>query len=456
MTDAILEEGISTYTNIFGEHFLGAVLVYLAVAAVLAIIVPLAMSIYVSRDAKKRCMSGVAWGLLTFFVPSYLGFIIYLAVRKNRAQEKCAFCGGYLNAETATCPTCGAPTKNICFRCGMPLENGMETCPKCGQPIPPEQAMAVNAEHIKVDTNKTDKGFIAVMVIAFLVPTVFFFSSLGFTGYVFSQVADVIAEDIDEAYEPVQAVSREDAEKVEVVKDWLKTCDEDGDGVYVLEAIEKNDGYCNSRFIIYSVGKTYTANAKSITDFLGFSNDGKTEIKFKLSESEAASGIMAYESYYDNGACELTFFDDKSNVLDFKKTTVKDYDALSELMSEFLQERDVFYFCADISRALSERVGKFEIKFYDGKKEVTTKDVKPSDIGYGVTAELTYDGKAEFDKISFNVYGKDGKLIFESYTYEVRNSDSLFVSLEYDKNGEISIIDDEYYGSNLPTIEYVD
>ena len=53
---------------------------------ILGITIPLTLSIYVYHDAKRREMNAVVWTLITLFVPSLIGFVIYLVVRTNNQR----------------------------------------------------------------------------------------------------------------------------------------------------------------------------------------------------------------------------------------------------------------------------------------------------------------------------------------------------------------------------------
>lgn len=54
---------------------------------ILGITIPLTISIYVYRDAKRRKMNAIVWTLITLFVPSLVGFVIYLLVRTNNQRR---------------------------------------------------------------------------------------------------------------------------------------------------------------------------------------------------------------------------------------------------------------------------------------------------------------------------------------------------------------------------------
>lgn len=89
------------------------------------------LAIYVYHDAEKRGMNGLLWALVAFFVPYFLGFVIYLLNRKP-LQNHCSACGKATPPDAAHCPHCGAALKLQCPACKAPAEAGFLFCPACG------------------------------------------------------------------------------------------------------------------------------------------------------------------------------------------------------------------------------------------------------------------------------------------------------------------------------------
>lgn len=94
------------------------------------------LSMYVYRDAEKRGMNGLLWALVAFFVPYFLGFVIYLLSRKP-LQNFCGACGKTAPPEAAHCPYCGASMRRQCPACQAPAEQGFQFCAACGGKLNP-------------------------------------------------------------------------------------------------------------------------------------------------------------------------------------------------------------------------------------------------------------------------------------------------------------------------------
>jgi hypothetical protein len=95
----------------------------------LFILIGLAM--YVYRDAERRGMNGLLWALVAFFVPYFLGFVIYLLSRKP-LEARCPDCDRATPPDAAHCPHCGSALKRQCPSCKAPAEPGFQFCSACG------------------------------------------------------------------------------------------------------------------------------------------------------------------------------------------------------------------------------------------------------------------------------------------------------------------------------------
>ncbi len=126
--------------------------------------IPVAIGIYVYRDASRRNMNAALWTLLAVFAPGFIGLIIYLLVRSGYSDSYCPTCGGAVRESFAVCPHCGASLKAHCTNCNSPLEAGWINCPHCGMPIPAEQQ-----EQLASGTKK-DKGLGRLLFFLIVVP----------------------------------------------------------------------------------------------------------------------------------------------------------------------------------------------------------------------------------------------------------------------------------------------
>lgn len=87
--------------------FVSLIMTFFYLAIIVA--VPVLMGVYVYRDTVQRGMNAVSWTLIAALVPVFIGFIIYLVVRKNYSDLKCPNCNFALEADWSVCPSCTAP-----------------------------------------------------------------------------------------------------------------------------------------------------------------------------------------------------------------------------------------------------------------------------------------------------------------------------------------------------------
>lgn len=96
--------------------------------------------VWVYRDAERRALNGILWGLLVFF-GNIIGLIIYLIVRSEQLPKgiagnvvaPCPGCGKAVPQSHAFCHHCGARLKAVCGSCKKPVASDWQVCPYCGQ-----------------------------------------------------------------------------------------------------------------------------------------------------------------------------------------------------------------------------------------------------------------------------------------------------------------------------------
>ncbi len=132
---------------------------------ILCVVLPSVIGNYVYKDAKRRNMNSVLWMLLSVFAPGFIGLIIYLIVRSDRALLSCPKCGKNVSENFAVCPGCGFSLKNTtCPTCGRSLEHDWNICPSCANPVPEEMKIKKPAKPRK------DKGLTRILLLVILIP----------------------------------------------------------------------------------------------------------------------------------------------------------------------------------------------------------------------------------------------------------------------------------------------
>lgn len=130
----------------------------------LAVTVLLGVLVY--RDAQRRGMEPLLWALVAVLVPSFVGLIIYLVVRRSYSAALCSQCGQPVREEFLACPHCGAALKLRCERCGCPVEADWKVCAQCGAPQPQGRESPTTARPAPAG----DKGLWALLVCLLVLP----------------------------------------------------------------------------------------------------------------------------------------------------------------------------------------------------------------------------------------------------------------------------------------------
>ena len=99
---------------------------------------------WVAVDSRRRAMPTASWGILVL-VTLYIGFVIYLACRKDE-RVLCPVCGSYPPASYNFCPCCGSVLGAVCASCGAPALRRSRFCPSCG------------AQRISADASPPSRG----------------------------------------------------------------------------------------------------------------------------------------------------------------------------------------------------------------------------------------------------------------------------------------------------------
>jgi len=100
--------------------------------------------VWVYRDAERRGMNGILWGLLVF-IGNIIGLLIYLIVRSDNLPSTsepptkhamCPECSTPVSEKYAFCPHCGAGTAGpVCPDCSKTVEKDWQACPYCGKKL---------------------------------------------------------------------------------------------------------------------------------------------------------------------------------------------------------------------------------------------------------------------------------------------------------------------------------
>lgn len=207
--------------------------------------IPVLIGVYVYRDARARGMNAPLWTLVAILAPMLIGFIVYLLVRGSYSDLKCPRCETQVKEEYTACPKCGAKLRATCTSCGLPLEADWSVCPRCTAPV--TEIDPTVTPPLKRRDRTLGKVLIAIILIPVLLILLTMFSLVSLS---YSESASVGAsEETTASYKNNPQVSA-----------WIKECDRNPEGVYVLRSQDKRGESNFTRFLIYRPGATQSVD----------------------------------------------------------------------------------------------------------------------------------------------------------------------------------------------------
>lgn len=139
-------------------------LVVLLVLLGVGLALPIAIGVYVYRDATRRGMNAAMWTLIALLAPSLIGFIIYLLIRGSYSDLECPNCKTPIKEDYVRCPKCGSKLRPSCPNCSAPVETDWTVCPRCATELPQTQTDTV------VPVRRKDKSLGKILLVVILVP----------------------------------------------------------------------------------------------------------------------------------------------------------------------------------------------------------------------------------------------------------------------------------------------
>lgn len=134
---------------------------------IVIVIIPLLIGIMVYRDAKSRGMDALVWALVAMLIPGFIGLIIYLIMRKDFGNLRCAKCNSLVRADFLACPYCGNDLKGRCPNCNRPVEPDYKICPNCAHALTPMEGAGTYQA-----SRKSDNTLVILLIAAVLIPVI--------------------------------------------------------------------------------------------------------------------------------------------------------------------------------------------------------------------------------------------------------------------------------------------
>ena len=96
---------------------------------------------YVSRDVKRRNMSGPLWMMIVVVMPGGIGAVVYFLLRQP-IMIRCSNCTTELTMGTHFCPQCRFQVAPVCGQCFRGVQITDAFCQQCGHDIAEDRAPA--------------------------------------------------------------------------------------------------------------------------------------------------------------------------------------------------------------------------------------------------------------------------------------------------------------------------
>lgn len=405
--------------------------------ALLVIAIPIAMGVYIYRDALRRGMNAPMWTLVGVLAPGFIGLIIYLIVRGDHPDLQCGACGKPVNSAFAVCPYCGAALKENCCTCGKALEAEWIRCAYCGTEIPEEQRGRIAVR------SKGGKGIAKLLAVIIAVPLALMILLFGATCFLMSQKN----EEVSSAYGLTKECFSDSAEVVE----WLEECDRSGEGVYVMRTSFRNGAQLVNNFLIYRNDGYYDMGSRG--DNGGWFVDPYIHFDFYSMEdvSETDYTLMLWEiGMITDGEPVLAFYDRESGEkLEFSLT---ESDSMDGLLTNFSFDSSVTTamesFCrVMIAEELTQVYGVEATIYANGEvKEsqgamIADEDVPAAgeffDFSYSESSIEDVPEGADYT-VKFSLFDKNGEVIYTTDSIDLRDTMDGYLLVMFNSfNGEI-------------------
>lgn len=210
-------------------------------AVLLCIAIPIFLGVFVYSDAKSRGMEPLLWALIAVLVPSFIGLIIYLVVRRDHVVLSCPNCGCNVQENFVSCPNCGHRLTAGCNKCGTPLRPEWKLCPQCGTEITDIGEFTPPV----VNKGANNKKLIGVVIAILLIPVVLVVIALcGLVTYTTVSGHDVVKEEIfndqiaisefkDQVhYDELKILTVSKSDLGKEAENWVAKCKSGKKGVY--------------------------------------------------------------------------------------------------------------------------------------------------------------------------------------------------------------------------------
>lgn len=377
-------------------------------------VIPLVIGSYVYRDAGNRGMERVLWAFIAALGPGFIGLIIYLLIRNDLDGGVCPSCEKAIKRNFLFCPFCGADLSDILWK----REKGQE-----------KDLADRNAER---GLTRIIAMVIAIPLILciLMVASILVFSVHSSSGYSSTFVRQMFKSDLVEE------------ETSEELMEWIESCDESGEGIYVLQSENKIGEEVVTKVLLYRNDGFYDLNVEiSQPGFFKKAEVAFICIPYHVEDevSERNYTLAYYEYVGEKGfQIEVTGADVDGNVqISHTEDFYVDLD-----MEQNVLAADV-YVSGDLSL-----VGSVGWMLYNGEDIIASEGMSNADgeTLAGSNAFFLYRMEEEAEVTAFQIYALDdeGILLYETELFPVEEQLNWDFVLELTDEGRIRVKEQPY------------
>ena len=282
--------------------------------AIILLAIPVAIGVYVWRDAKRRGMSAGVWTAIAVLVPALIGFIIYLVVRTGHSSLQCPICSTRVKEDFVVCPGCSAKLRPSCPSCSAAVELEWKVCPRCAS------SLHQKPDDITQPVIPKDRAIGPVIAIVVILPLILLVVLAVSMTAQFSGGSCSMKDTTIERY----ANEQEDPQVRDQVLSWIEDLPSDVDRAYALRYDSITESGNESFFLVYVPG----ADGQNRTEFGQSSNIFGTTLKLELERTGESGALFNIVSSADNPPNLSITLDGKRvscavTIVDFNPTTYR-------------------------------------------------------------------------------------------------------------------------------------
>lgn len=268
-------------------------ILFLLVAAI-----PIALGVYVWRDARSRGLNAPLWTVVVVFAPTFIGLIVYLIVRENYSNLRCPKCAAPVKQDYTVCPQCGAKLRPSCARCGYSVEPDWKVCPHCAAPL------EGTAQTYTAPTQPKGSSAWKIVLLMLLVPVLLVMLIVGaLTGYSILGRGDPSGVNMT-----MSAIAQDYYRDTDLpqVREWMDSLTAVPGQAYALQYDIATEDETQSRFLIYVSGVDVSMGVEGEGNLVVELHSGTEDGVFCIATSGKKPATLAVTLDGEKIPCQFT------------------------------------------------------------------------------------------------------------------------------------------------------